>query len=227
MRDTSRTDSPDGAGFPEYILRYNSIKDIIIFHAAWEDQEAAIKIAEFMGGPPDDFLKIRHVGISVGAFRIAHNGALRYGTPRYDCRCMTEECQDYCKKEPLPGFLSLFPNLETFYIANVPNSSIHLPGDQIQAGKGPSKGANCPCRNNGPRHSWPMIKNQVTCGWFVIYNEGSGCPFPKINKVEDIRRRWRPHFPYYRALNHLAIKFIQPWDPDLLTASPQCNRCVY
>ena len=220
-------DSPDGASFPEHVLRFNGAKDIIVFHADWADQEAAIEIARLRGSQLSDFLKIRHVGIAVDKIRRKHHTHIppQYGTP--DCICATEECQDYCKKEPLPSFLSLFPLAEKFYIAGVPSSSIHQPGDQIQAGKDPTGDANCPCPNEGSRHSWPMIRSRDTCGWFVIYDERSLCPFPKFDRIEELRQRWRPHFPYYQALDHLEIRFIQLWDPDSFTNSRPCNGCVY
>ncbi|KUJ23954.1 HET-domain-containing protein [Mollisia scopiformis] len=65
--------SPDGAGCPEHILRFNGAKDIVILDAAWEDQEAAIEIAESRGSPPDEFLKMCHVGIRVNDFKFRHN----------------------------------------------------------------------------------------------------------------------------------------------------------
>jgi hypothetical protein len=217
----------DGADFPEYVLRFNAAKDIIVFHADWTDQEAAVKIAKLKGSLPDDFLKIRHVGIAVDKIRTRYRTAVppKYGT--YDCGCLTEECQDYCKKEPLPSFLSLFPLIEKFYIAGVPSSSTHQPGDQIRAGKELSGDANCACPNEGERHSWSTIRSADACGCFAIYDERSTCPFPKFDRIEELRQHWRPHFPYYRALDYLDIRFIQLWDPDTFTNSPPCNSCVY
>lgn len=217
-------DSPDGAGFPEHVLRFNGAKDIFIFNANWEDQDSAIKIAKLRGCPPDDFLKIRHVGIAVDEIKSRHVprqlGLPRYGTWQCRDRCATEECRDCCQKEPLPGFLSLFPLIEKFYIAGVPSSGTHRLGDHLQAGKEPSTDANCPCPIEGPRHSWPIIRSSDACGWFAIYDECFICPFPKFNRIEELRQRWRSHFPYYQALHHLEIRFIQ-------LLRPQCNGCVY
>jgi hypothetical protein len=226
----SPADRPDGTGYPEYTLRFNATKDIIVFHAGWEDQAAAVKVSELRGLPPDDFLKIRHVGIAVGSFRVQYRHMdTQWGTPfeRNSCKCKTEVCQDYCKEEPLPKFLSLFPSLETFYVSGVPSGGVHKPGDQGHAGEGPSGDANCSCLNVRQRHSWPMIRSPGVCGWFAIYDERSACPFPKFDPVEEIRQRWRPHFPYYRALDNLDIKFIQLWDPVCCTNSRLCNLCVY
>jgi hypothetical protein len=72
-----------------------------------------------------------------------------------------------------------------------------------------------------------MIRSTDACGWFVIYDERSPCPFPRIKRVENLRRLWRPHFPYYRALNHLEILFIQLWDSETCSNSPPCNECVH
>ncbi|KAF4633977.1 hypothetical protein G7Y89_g4129 [Cudoniella acicularis] len=222
-------DSADAAGLPEYVLRFNGVKDIIVFQVAWEDQQAAIGISKLKGSPPDEFLNIRHVGIGAGELQMGYDWIeANYGTPLQDCRCETEECQDYCKKEPLPSFLALFPLLQTLCIAGVPRGAIHRPGDTIQPQKGLSRKINnCPCPENGPRHSWQMIKAWDACGWFAIYDERSGCSFHKFGKIEEIRQRWRSHFPYYRALDHLEIKFIQLWDPDLSTHSQPCSSCIY
>jgi hypothetical protein len=220
------------AEFPEYILRFNGAKDIFVFNADWEDQAAAIQISSFRGSPPDSFSRIRHVGIAVDRFTKEHLPQIRipphlpstYGT--YYCPCTTEQCQDCCKQEPLPEFLSLFPLLKKFYVARVPIRSNHQPLDQIPSFPPPPEHVICPCPE-GPKHSWPMIRSTDACGWFVIYDERSPCPFPKIKRVENLRRLWRPHFPYYRALSHLEILFIQLWDPETCSNSPPCNECVH
>jgi hypothetical protein len=149
-----RTDTPDGAGFPESVPRFNGTKDIIVFFASWEDQEVAIKISNLRGSSPDDFLNICHVGIAVSSLGLQHRDHHAYGEwggfrdARRHCQCETEECQDYCKDEPLPKFLSLFPSLETFYIAGVPELGVHEPEVQIQAGKDPPRDSNCLCPND-------------------------------------------------------------------------------
>lgn len=218
--------TPDGAGCPECTLRYNASKDIILLHAGWEDQQAAIEIAKFNGSPNASFFQIRHVAIGVDDFHVKCSWPLRdWRTPKHDCRCTTEECNDHCKREPLPDFLSLFPLLQTFYVAAISAARTckHLPGDEIVAGPQPPGTLNCPCPDDGLKHSWPMAKGSDICGRFAIYDERSGCSFPKFDKIEKIRQSWRPHFPYYRALDHLDIKFIQLYDPS----SPPCSRCVY
>ena len=182
-------DSPDGSGFPEHVLRFNGAQDVFVFYANWEDQESAIEIAKLRGCPPDDFLKIRHVSIAVDEIKSRYVPR-RLGLPRYETfycedKCATDQYQDCCKKEPLPDFLSLFPLIEKFYIAGVPSSSTHRLSDHIQAGKEPSRDANCPCPNDGPRHSWSIIKSSDACGWFAIYDERSMCPFPKFNRIEE------------------------------------------
>jgi hypothetical protein len=228
-----RTDTPDGASFPESVLRFNGTKEIIVFHASWEDQEAAIKISKLRHSSPDDLLNIRRVGIAVSSLRLQHQLQHDYGewgrfrNARRHCQCETEECQDYCKDEPLPKFLSLFPSLETFYIAGVPEPGLHEPEAQIQAGKDHPRDSNCPCPNDSQKHSWPIMRSPGVCGWFAIYDERSDCPFPKFYRIEKIRRDWRPHFPYYRALDYLEIRFIQLWDPESLSNSRPCNGCVY
>jgi hypothetical protein len=132
----------DGVGFPEYVLRFNGAKDIIVFHASRYDQDNAVKIAKLSGSLPTCFSKIRYVGIAVDKFCKSSQSTIPalYGASM--CAYNTEECQDYCKEEPLQRLLSLFPLLEKFYIASVPSSSTHQPGDQILT-KSPSRDANC------------------------------------------------------------------------------------
>jgi hypothetical protein len=219
----------DTTCFPEHVLHFNGAKDIIVFHANWVDQVTAVQISHFRGSSPEIFSRIRHVGIAVDKLRKLCYAKIpphedTYGT--MDCTCITEECQDYRREEPLPRFLSLFPLIEKFYIASVPSSSTHRPGDQILSSKFPARDANCPC-TEGPRHYWPMIRSSDACGQFVIYDDRSSCPFPKFNRVEMLRQHWRPHFPYYRTLESLEIFFIQIWDPETLINSPPCNGCVY
>jgi hypothetical protein len=200
----------NGSPFLEHILRFNGARDIIIFDVDWADQESAIKIAALGGSVHDSFLKMRHVGIAIDKLRNTTDGVLpfKYGTRACRTGCQTEECRDCCTKEPLPKFLGLFPLLETFYIAQVLSSSENQQGDQTRTSF-PLVGATCPCPTSGLRHSWPVMRNSDTCGWSTIYDERSGCLLPKLNRVEELRQHWRPHFPYYRALDHLEIRFIQ------------------
>jgi hypothetical protein len=200
----------NGSPFLEYILRFNGARDIIIFDADWADQESAIKIAALGGSVHDSFLQMRHVGIAIDKLRHTTDGMMpfKYGTRACRTGCRTEECRDCCAKEPLPKFLGLFPLLEKFYIAQVPSFSENQPGGQTQTSF-TSMGATCPCPSSGPRHSWPVIRSSDTCGWFTIYDERSECLLPKLDRVEELRQHWRPHFPYYRALDHLKIRFIQ------------------
>jgi hypothetical protein len=220
------SDRPDGTGFPAYTLRFDGTKDIFIFNAWWEDLNAVLQVAKFKGSLPDDFLKMRHIGIAVNYLRssLSHvHGMLRYGT--WQCRrldnCTTEACRDHCQYEPLPDFLRLFPLLEKFYIAGVPSSSTHQLGDHFETGTKPLEGANCLCSmGEGMRHSWQVITSSQACGRFVIYDERSECPFPKFERVEELRLGWRAHFPYYEALRHFEIRFIQLFRGE-------CKDCLY
>src|SRR3954447_8476199 len=69
-------DKPDAAEYPRYLLRFNSSKDIIVFHAEWEDQEAAVQIAELIGSLPEAFLSIRHVGLAAGSLRTKYQPSI-------------------------------------------------------------------------------------------------------------------------------------------------------
>jgi hypothetical protein len=199
-----------GSPYPEHTLRFNGAKDIFIFHTDWVAQSSVVRLAALRGSPFQDFLNIRHVGIPIDKFRKIDRSRppLQYGTRACRTGCQTEVCQDYCQKEPLVDFLSLFPLLSNFYIADVPGSNIHQPDEQRLAGKKPT-GGSCPCPTSGLRHSWPVIRSSDTCGWFTIYDERSGCLLPKLDRVEELRQHWRAHFPYYKALDHLEIRFIQ------------------
>lgn len=219
----SGTDPLDGTGFVKCTLRFDGSKDIFIFNSCWQDLDATLQIAKLKGSGPADFLTMRHVGIALNDLRSSVR--YRYGRPAYGTNkcldnCATEACRDHCQYDPLPAFLSLFPLLERFYIAAVPSSSTHQLENQFQAGTWPSAEANCPCPIEEMRHTWQVIWNNQACGWSMIYDERSSCPFPRFSRVEVLRQRWRPHFPYYQVLNHLEIRFIQP-------LMPNCNDCVY
>lgn len=207
----------------EYTLRFNGARDIFIFDTCWEDLDMAAQIIKLRGFPPDGFTKMQHVGLAVNHLRSCcvryRHGRPTYGTWKCEDNCATEACRDHCQLDPLPTFLSTFPLLEKFYIAGVPTSSTHKLGDRLEAGRQPPVYANCPCPI-GYRHAWPLIRSRQACGWFLIYDESSSCPFPKFSRVEDLRQRWRSHFPYYDALNHLEIRFIQ-------LVQSNCKDCLY
>ncbi|CZR56890.1 uncharacterized protein PAC_06779 [Phialocephala subalpina] len=219
--------SPDGVGFPEYILRFNSLKDIIVLHATWEDQNATIEISKLRGSPPAEFAKLSHVGVGVNDFRMYGLVSRIYWGCATLCRCQTIECNDHCKEDPLPGFLSLLPLLKTFYVTGVPRSGFYHPGGSLPGHQTPlGKRISCPCPTETTGHSWPMTSVWGACGRFAIYDEHSGCPFPKFKMIELIREDLRPHFPYYKALDHLDIKFIQLWDPSLSENPQACRSCT-
>jgi hypothetical protein len=159
-----QTDNADGTGYQACVLRFNGARDVVVFRATWEDQVAAIRICQFRGTPLDDFLQMRHVAISISEMRSVTRWNFYCST---GCQCLTEECQDYCKKEPLPKFLELFPRLQTFYVAGVPKCSIHLLGDAILPRDPPFGEANCPCPASGLRHAWPTIRCPTACGTFT------------------------------------------------------------
>lgn len=216
-------DGVDGPGLPVFPLRFNGHKDIFIFNARWEDLDATLQVSKLQGFPPNEFLKMRHVGIAVNDLRSdVQNRPERtsYGSGQCRENCTATACSDHCQHDPLPGFLSLFPLLKTCYIAGVPDTTNHHLGDHFEAGTPPPAEANCPCPVEGTRHSWPVIRSSQACGWFVIFDERSPCPFPKFSRIEELRKHWRPHFPYYQVLNHLDVRFIQPlW--------PICDDCRY
>lgn len=223
--------SDDLTEFPEHILRFSGLKDIFIFNATCSDQEAAIRMAQ---GKIDDsgelvlpeaFLRIRRVGIAVDDFTTGYAAQWYHPRNTYGARmcndnCTTEQCRDCCRFDPLPAFTRLFPLIEKLYIAGVPETSTHQLGDVIEAGKIPSTDTNCPCPDRRPQHSWSLIRSSDACGWFAIYDEQSSCAFPTLKRVEELRSLYRAHFPYYRALSHLEIRFIQPLRRD-------CEHCIY
>ncbi|KAH6678615.1 hypothetical protein B0J14DRAFT_326859 [Halenospora varia] len=216
-------DSPDGSPFPEYVLRFNGAQDIIVFNASWTAQAYAVQISRLRGSPHDCFRSIQHVGLDTDELGVC-SGQRKLGLPLYGtwyCEggcggrsgCTTNECRDRCIKEPLPHFLSLFPQLKNLYIVKTPRSIPHDGSQQREAGNQSYLNTNCPCPPEGSGHDWPVIRDSNTRRWFVIYDERGVCPFPKFPMVEEARKNWRGHFPYYRAFEHLNIEFIQPLRP--------------
>lgn len=215
-----KDDPADGTAYPEYILRFNGARDIIIFDAGWEDQEAVVEISKLQGRVPDGCSRMQHVGISVGALEFGHGwdglGVPSYGVNPDECRCVTDDCRDTCRLEPLPRFLSCFPLLKTFYIARVSCSD---PGDTSNSVRTYLKDASCQCNleengvgGSGVRHVWSTIKSADIDRWCVAWDERTGC-FPTNYLIEEIRQFWRAQFPYYKELKHLDIKFLRRLDP--------------
>jgi hypothetical protein len=214
---------------PGFVLRFNASRDVIVFHAYVLNQVIAQRIAQLNKAPPDAFAGLRHVGINVAeGFSLRTYGfSLLPRLPRLcRCRCEGEECRDSCRKDLLTGFLSLFPNLETFYLADTPAlrgypRRMH----DVRAGDNdatcrPGGTRNCPCPPERPGHVWPVMRHSSRCGWYLVYNERDGsCHFDPIAKIEELRQTWRQHFPYYKALDHVKIRFIRLWN------SQRCPLC--
>ena len=211
----------DGTGYTEYILRFNGARDIVIFHANWEDQGAVTEIAKLHGAPAA-FSQMQHIGLTVGSLDFGHGmscgmGRASYGVAWDECRCSTAACSDVCQLEPLPGFLANFPSLRTFYIARI-SDDIADYGDSSDSVFTRLEDASCRCEpragSDGLNHAWPTFKSADTDRWCVAWDERTGC-FPTQYIITDIRLGWRSHFPYYQALEHLDIKFLRRLDPNI------------
>ncbi|KAH8880485.1 hypothetical protein GQ53DRAFT_536695 [Thozetella sp. PMI_491] len=209
----------DGSGCPEYVLRFNGARDIVLFHADWEDQEAVVKISE-LRGPPIPFTRMQHIGLTVRSLERGHADRdnywdLCYGVNPAECMCSTPACSDACRLEPLPRFLACFPSLKTFYLARVSSDTVDA-GDQSMYDWTREEDATCHCepepRSGEPKHKWPIIRVSDIDRWCVAWDERTDC-FPIHYLVEEIRQGWRSHFPYYKALDHLDIKFLRRLDP--------------
>jgi hypothetical protein len=212
---------PDGTGYPEYVLRFNGARDIIIFHANWEDQEAVINISK-LGGPPASFSQMQHIGLTIGSFDYGHGDTCNifgpsYGISRDECRCLTDDCTDACQLEPLPRFLACFPSLQSFYIARISNDGADY-GDVSESVWTRLADASCHCEprseSSEPKHVWPTIKSADIDRLCVVWDERTGC-FPTHYLIDVIRQGWRSHFPYYQALEHLNIRFLRRLDPEV------------
>ena len=210
---------PEGASqSPQFTFRFNGQKDIFIFEAGWEDQQAVERIVKLQGQSPRSFLPMQNVGISYGAFEFGHMGGGRdteWGVDDRDCMCDTEACADCCRLEPLPPFLACFPNLKTFYIARIAADDPEDFGLYMDYAW--VKDATCKCVTDDgqAKHVWPTVRaTDSNCEWCVIFDERSGCPFPPLAFIERARQNWRSHFPYYKALEHLDIKFLRRLDPN-------------
>ncbi|KAH8881214.1 hypothetical protein GQ53DRAFT_832561 [Thozetella sp. PMI_491] len=224
MKEKSQDDPADGSNHPEYSLRFNGARDIIVFHFAdWEAQEAVAKISERQGRVPVAFLQMEHVGISISSFATGHR--LRggghhgsYGVSEARCDCSTDACRDVCQFDPLPHFLSCFPSLKSFYIARVAHKHEDF-GDEETGATTVLENADCHCGTSkdgeiasGLNHNWPNIKSSDLDRWCVVWDERTGC-IPAHGVIGNIRHAWRPNFPYYKELEHLNIRFIRRMDP--------------
>lgn len=219
--DDTKDDPADGTAYPEYILRFNGAKDIIIFHASWENQEAVVEISKFQGYPPEGFSRMQHIGLTVGALDEGHSlhsvMSTAYGVHRAECQCSTVDCHDVCRLEPLPHFLACFPLLKTFYIAQV--SDFGSDHDRKNRKGAYLEDAGCRCETeegrvggSAEKHIWSTIRSSDIDRWCVAWDERTGC-FRTNYIVKAIRQYWRPNFPYYKALEHLDIKFLRRLDP--------------
>jgi hypothetical protein len=206
---------PNLAAYPEHILRINSARDIIVFHAPVDDQRSVVDILQKQGNVPEVFLKLRHVGLSLQSLQFKNGFAKSYGI---DYRCEAthdaDKCRDHCFEEPLPPLLACFPSLKTFYIAGITDyidRRVFLAsGSKLASNVGMIP---CVCPDDGgggPKHWWPTVVVVDTNEQCVVYNERSGCKYPNLPLVEVVRHNWRSHFPYYKALEHLEVLFIQP-----------------
>ncbi|KAK6850040.1 hypothetical protein PG990_001035 [Apiospora arundinis] len=248
-------DRADASDFSSYDLRFNGSKDVMMFHARWTDLEAIVRIAKMQGsgGPSHPcFATIRHLGLSTQGLLqgfASSAGEFERCYRNRECACDNGVLcppDDACQFEPLPAFLSLFPQLRTLYLADAQPMAIT-----------PEKLKRAMMRLQGEHGvdeaSRPLAKGKVfVTGWrgangvddakpvfrtvdflresVVAYAEDNeSCVQPSSMssqdpKVHEIRREWRRVFPYYKSLQHLDIRFMaelkqeaQPVNHDVLT----------
>lgn len=201
-------------GYPARTLRFNGTKDIMIFNASFDDQAFVAEIARKSNIPVEGFQNIRNMGLAVGSLREWSPTEFMASreTGKWQCEigtsCTGTSCHKCNEQDYTRQFLSLFPSLDTFYLAGLPASSNHPLTDKRKDLKA-LKYTICPCSDTS-KHTWPTIRSSHDCGWFMIYDERSDCPFPKFGGLERLREVWRPDFPY-QAANGIEVRFIQPW----------------
>ncbi|KIN03391.1 hypothetical protein OIDMADRAFT_143054 [Oidiodendron maius Zn] len=196
--DDTKDDPADGTAYPEYILRFNGAKDIIIFHASWENQEAVVEISKFQGYSPDGFSRMQHIGLTVGALDEGHGYhsaviSTAYGVNPAECRCSTVDCHDVSDL----GSDHDRKNRKGAYLEDA--------GCRCETEEGRVGGS-------AKKHIWSTIRSSDIDRWCVAWDERTGC-FRTNYIVKAIRENWRPNFPYYKALEHLDIKFLRRLDP--------------
>ncbi|KLU81863.1 hypothetical protein MAPG_00944 [Magnaporthiopsis poae ATCC 64411] len=225
---------------PEYLLRFNRNRDIIVFDTTWYDEEVMMQLSRFVdnenGAAPRRWTKVfsqlRRVGLSMESFARGATGGYHefsYGVCRTEhCGCATDACRDSCRLDPLPGFLtSIFPELETFYIAQVAGVLDDNPKDNYEPFV-PLRDADCKCaaaasakedpgetgtNQPGRHHVWPSFRSADIDRLCACWDEQTGCLSPYSMLLDWIRREWRPQFPYYQKLEHLDIRFLRRLDP--------------
>ncbi|KAK7963544.1 hypothetical protein PG988_010518 [Apiospora saccharicola] len=234
------------SGFPSYALRFNAAEDVILFYANWTDLEAVIRMAQTSSGRThESFAGIRNVGLGTrGLLQGWSTKGMPHCYRRRECLCDTDACpaDDTCRLEPLPGFLEMFPQLQTLYLADTRRVVITpqymsmmrsecsfefcdtfegFPTDDegwVEKEDGTRTFYRCPSKRN----IWPVFQavDFVRRAVVAFDDRDDGCLLPNHRfsvpwdpKVREIRRRWRRAFPYYKSLQHLDIKFLA----DLLT----------
>ncbi|KAK8113401.1 HET-domain-containing protein [Apiospora sp. TS-2023a] len=235
-------ESRQAVGFPSYALRFNAAEDVILFHANWTDLEAVIRMGQLSSGRAhESFAGIRNVGLGT---RVLLQGWSSEGMPRCyrhrECPCDTDACpaDDACRLEPLPGFLALFLQLRTLYLADARRVVIApqyvsmmrsdcsfefcdtfegFPTDNegwVVLEDGTRSLYRCPSKRGD---AWPVFQavDFVRRAVVAFDDRDGGCLLPNHRsslpwdpKVREIRRKWRRGFPYYKSLQHLEIKFM-------------------
>ncbi|KAH8673442.1 hypothetical protein BX600DRAFT_433071 [Xylariales sp. PMI_506] len=201
----------DLASIPEYVLRFNGARDIFILRADWSDQRNLVALSELNGTTPAAFAAMQHAGLTSGS--ISRQTVLvssPWTALPSECRCLSDECADFCRLDSLPRFLeTFFPNLRAFYIARLTKEDYW---DNPKDDADPPADAVCRCDEGHP--TWPTILSGDTDDESVIYNERARCSFFPLRRVEQTRRWYRSYFPYYKALSHLDIKFIRRMEKE-------------
>ncbi|KAH8645814.1 hypothetical protein BX600DRAFT_519383 [Xylariales sp. PMI_506] len=201
----------DLSSTPEHVLRFSGARDILILKARWADQHRLVELSRLQGVGagaaaalvPPVFKSVQHLGLTSTSISRSLFQTIPWKATPGECECETAKCDDCCKEDPLPSFLStLFPNLKTLYIATHDAEPTIYTHDN---GAPPCDGV-CRCEAGHP--AWPIVRAGDGKDEFVAYDERSGCSFPPIAYVENTRVTYRRHFPYYKALGHLDIKFL-------------------
>ena len=228
------------SSFPSYALGFTGADDVILFHANWTDLEAVVRMARMPGGcPHESFAQTQNVGLGT---RGLLQGWSREVFPRChrhrECLGDTNACpaDDACRLEPLPGFLTLFPQLRVLYLTDA-KSILIVPqymsmiesdckfefrdsfegfpfSDEGWVEKnGTMRLYRCPSK----RDVWPVFQAvDFARRAFVAFDDrDEWCLLPNHRfylardpKVREIRRKWRHMFPWYKSLQHLETKLM-------------------
>lgn len=176
-------------------LRFSGTRDHIEVLAANTGNRLQ---AALNNGPYARFAGIKHMSLGLDGFSILTRMSRRTNVV---CpgRCQGPECADACQLDPVPRFLSIFPDLSAVYVL----------------GRALEDPENCLCMSEDSTpvaHNWPTLKtSNPRWSHYVVHREGACKSFVLPAEVRALRGTYpQVNFPYYRELAHITFLYLRP-----------------